>query len=102
MRVLNDYQGVTESQPQHRSGLGIGLALLFIGLGIGAVTALLYAPESGQKTRRKLRRRYEDAKDRINDWGDQANNLWERGSDWASNARDRVAEGVRPIRKAWK
>ncbi len=102
MRVLNDYQRYGESPTGRKSNVGIGLLLLCVGLGIGAITALLYAPESGQKTRRRLRRRYEDARDTLSNWGEHATDLWERGSDWAGDARDRVAERVRPIRKAWK
>lgn len=102
MRVLNDYQRFGENQAEPKNRLTFGLMLLFLGMGIGAATALLYAPDTGQKTRRRLRRRYEDARDTISDLGDQAGDLWERGSDWASSARDRVADRVKPIRKAWK
>ena len=36
---------------------------LMVGLGVGAVMALLYAPASGKKTRRKLFRRMEEGLD---------------------------------------
>lgn len=82
------------------SGAGLGLTLLLVGLGIGAVTALLLAPDSGRKTRKRLRRRYEDAKEMLEDFGDQANDAWEKGSDWADETRERVTKRVKPIRKS--
>lgn len=96
------------------SGLGVGLTLLLVGLGVGAITALLLAPDTGRKTRKKLRRRYEDTRDMLGDWGDQASDAWERGSDWANDkwakgadladdTRKRVGKfnkRVRPIRKS--
>ena len=97
------------------SGLGMGLTLLLVGLGVGAITALLLAPDTGRKTRKKLRRRYEDTRERLGDWGDQASDAWERGSDWANDkwskgsdwaddTRKRAAKfnnkRVRPIRKS--
>jgi len=106
--------GQTPSYESGRGGAGLGLTLLLVGLGIGAVTALLLAPDSGRKTRKKLRRRYEDARERVGDWSDQAGEAWERGSDWASDAyakgsdwagdaRKRVSKmnkRVKPIRKS--
>jgi gas vesicle protein len=97
------------------SGLGFGLTLLLVGLGVGAITALLLAPDTGRKTRKRLRRRYEDTRDMLGDWGDQASDAFERGSDWANDkwskgadmadeTRKRVGKfnnkRVRPIRKS--
>ncbi len=46
-------------------------AVLILGaLAVGAAVALLYAPRSGERTRRQLRRRYEDLRDRAADLGD--------------------------------
>ena len=41
------------------SQVGTALTFLFIGLGLGALSALLFAPQSGEKTRKMIRRRYE-------------------------------------------
>jgi gas vesicle protein len=78
----------------------LGLTLLLVGLGIGAVTALLLAPDSGRRTRKRLRRRYEDAREALGDWSEQANDAWEKGSDWADETRERVTKRVKPIRKS--
>jgi gas vesicle protein len=92
------YQGFDE-RSDRGSSAGLGLTLLFVGLGIGAITALLLAPDSGRKVRKKLRRSYEDARDMLGEWTEQANEAWEKGSDWADDARERVSKRVRPIRK---
>ena len=42
---------------------GEKLALVLLGGALGAVTALLLAPESGARTRRKIRRKAEDVAD---------------------------------------
>lgn len=93
-----NYRGFGQSSES--SGAGLGLTLLLVGLGIGAITALLLAPETGRKTRKRLRRRYEDAKDMIGDWSGQAEDAWEKGSEWADDTRERVSKRVKPIRKS--
>jgi len=82
------------------SQIGTALTFLFIGLGIGALSALLFAPQSGEKTRKMIRRRYEDAVDTVEDWTDQAGDIWEKGVDYAKDAKERVADKVAPMAKA--
>ncbi len=116
MNEQKTYRGF--GQPSERatgSGAGLGITLLLVGLGIGAITALLLAPDSGRKTRKKLRRRYEDTRERLGDLTDQAGDAWEKGSDWANDkwskssdwaddTRKRVSKfnnkRVKPIRKS--
>jgi gas vesicle protein len=45
-------------------------AVFTIGVAAGAGVALLYAPQSGEKTRRQVRRRLEDAGDYVKDTAD--------------------------------
>ena len=45
-------------------------AVFAIGVGAGAAVALLYAPQSGEKTRRQVRRKIEDASDYVKDTAD--------------------------------
>ena len=56
--------GNTSNSTDH----GIGEVFLFAaGAVIGAVTALLFAPQSGARTRRQIARTYEDARDQAVD-----------------------------------
>ena len=76
------------------SQIGTALTFLFIGLGVGALSALLFAPQSGEKTRKQIRRKYEDALDTVEDWTEQAGDMWEKGMDYAKDAKDRGADYV--------
>lgn len=79
-----------------RGGAGLAITFLLIGLGVGALSALLFAPHEGKKTRRILRRKYEDAVDAFAEWKETAEDMIDKGSDWASAAKEKVA----PFRKA--
>ena len=83
-----------------RNNTGAMFALLAIGLGIGAFAALLFAPKTGKQMRKTLRRRYEDARDTVDDWRDDAGDFIERGSEWASTAKEKVAPIARKIRRS--
>ena len=81
------------------SRVGTAITFLFIGLGVGALTALLLAPHSGEKTRRVLRRKYEDAMDTVEDWAEEAGDMWEKGVDYAKDTREKVTDKVGPMAK---
>lgn len=76
------------------SQVGTAITFLLIGLGVGALSALLFAPQSGKATRKQLRRKYEDALDTVEDWTEQAGDMWDKGVDYAKDAKDRGAEYV--------
>ncbi|MGC2619366.1 MAG: YtxH domain-containing protein [Acidobacteriaceae bacterium] len=70
-----------------------------VGVAAGAALALIYAPQTGEKTRRQLRRGYEDATDRLrstaktvrstaSDVSDQAGKYFKRGKDAVSDVVD--------------
>ena len=82
------------------SRVGTALTFLFIGLGVGALTALLFAPQSGEKTRKVIRRKYENALDTVEDWADEATDMWEKGVDYAKDAKEKVTDKVAPMAKA--
>jgi gas vesicle protein len=86
---------------------GTAVTFLLIGLGAGALLGLLLAPKSGKALRRDLQRGYEDAKDTLGDWADEARehvrdasdrlrDVANRGAEMAENLRDKVE----PLRKA--
>jgi gas vesicle protein len=78
-----------------RSNVGTAVTFLMIGLGVGAFIALLLAPKSGKQLRKDLRRGYEDAVDRIEDFKEEArervDDVMERGADIADSLRDKAA-----------
>jgi gas vesicle protein len=77
------------------STAGTAITFLLIGLGAGALIGLLYAPKAGKQIRKELRRRYEDARETLDDWKDDAKEVaedaLERGQEIADELRDRVA-----------
>jgi gas vesicle protein len=99
---MTDYERFGDYQPSDRSTAGLAITFLFIGLGAGALAALLFAPKTGKQIRRELRRKYENAKDVIEDWQEQAGDVIEKSAEWASNARDTAKEKVAPFAKAVK
>ena len=62
-----------------------GFLWFFAGLGLGAVFATLYAPHSGVETRKALRSKAEQSRDRLLH---HANRVREQASDWADRGRD--------------
>jgi gas vesicle protein len=102
---LSDFATYDESRSSERSAVTLGLALLCLGVAAGAITALLMAPQSGKQLRRRLRRKYEDARDVVDDWSEQASDWVERGSDWAEKASDwadKAKKKVQPVSKAFR
>lgn len=94
---MTDYERFGDYSPESErtNNLGFGLMFLFIGLGIGAITALLFAPKAGKRVRRDLRRRYEDARDAIDDISGQAGDYIDKGKGWAGKAKNRVSPVTR-------
>jgi len=89
-----------------KSNVGTAVTFLMIGVGAGALIALMLAPKTGKQMRKELRRRYDDARDTLQDWSDEAidrvNDLAERSNDWADELRDLAREKTAPIAKAIK
>jgi len=72
------------------SNIGTAITFLLIGLGAGALVGLLLAPKSGKALRRDLQRGYEDARDKLGDWADEA----------ADTVKDRVRDAGERVREA--
>ena len=81
---------------------------LLAGLGLGAGIALLFAPQSGRETRRRLTRMAEDSRDRLTESGQEildksrevigkGKQVIERGKAVVDEALDFVERGRRTI-----
>jgi len=84
------------------SSAGTAITFLLIGLGAGTLIGLLFAPKPGKQMRKELRRKYNDARETLDDWKDEAkeaaDEVMERGAEFAEELRDRVT----PLAKAIK
>jgi gas vesicle protein len=89
------------------NSVGTAVTFLLIGVGAGALAALMLAPKSGKQFRRDLKRGYDDAKDTLGDWteeakdrardaGERIRDAAERGADFAETARKKME----PLRRA--
>jgi len=67
------------------------------GIAIGATVALLYAPASGEHTRRQLARKAQQGKDALADSGrdmlDRGRDMYERGRKMADDAAEMFERG---------
>jgi gas vesicle protein len=85
---------------------GTAITFLLIGLGAGALVALALAPKTGKQFRRDLKRGYDDARETLEDWTDEAKDrvrdVKERARDAAergANFADDLRERVEPLRR---
>ncbi len=96
---MSDHGTFGEYRYSEKSSVPTALTFLFVGVGIGTLIALLFAPKSGRQMRRTIRRKYEDARDVIDDLSEQAGEYVDRGREWASTAKDRVAPIAKKMRR---
>lgn len=93
-------------ESSNKSNVGTAITFLMIGVGAGALIALVLAPKTGKQMRKDLRRKYDDARDTLQDWSEEAmdrvNDVVDRSADWAEELRDVAREKAAPIAKAIK
>ncbi len=93
-------------ESSNKSTVGTAITFLMIGVGAGALIALVLAPKTGKQMRKDLRRKYDDARDTLQDWSEEAmdrvNDVVDRSADWAEELRDVAREKAAPIAKAIK
>lgn len=79
-------------------------AVFAVGVAAGAAVALIYAPQSGAKTRKQLRRGIEDAGDYLKDaadsLSDRAEKYVKRGKDIVDDVVDTASSAVSAAKKA--
>ncbi len=76
------------------------LSFLAVGVGLGAIAAMFITPKTGKQLRKDVRRRYEDARDAVENIGDRASDIWERRDEWAEAARRKAEPVTRAFRRA--
>jgi len=101
MRYTNEG---TYERSERGGRVSTAITFLLIGLGAGAVIGMLYAPKTGKQLRRDMRRKYDDARETIEDWKEQARDMaetaFERGSEMAEEFRDRVTPLAKGMRRS--
>lgn len=87
-----------------KSNIGTAVTFMMIGVGVGAFVALLLAPKTGKQMRKDLRRRFDDARETLQDWSedaqDRVQDAVERSAEWADELREAAREKAAPIGKA--
>jgi gas vesicle protein len=91
---------------EHESEIGTAVTFLLIGLGAGALVGLLFAPKSGRQLRREIRRKYEDAREAVEEFADEAKGrveeAVERGSEWVEELEETARKKAAPIGRAMR
>jgi len=79
---------------------GTAVTFLLIGLGAGALIGLLLAPKPGKQLRKDLRKKYDAARETVEDWTDDAKEFAEEAMERGAEIADEVREKVSPLTKA--
>ena len=86
-------------ESSENSHVGTAITFLLIGLGAGALAGLLLAPKTGKQMRRDLQRGYEDAKDNLGEWAEEAKDRVREVGERVRDAANRGAEIAEDLRE---
>src|SRR6266853_177659 len=89
-----------EGKYESSGNVGTAITFLLIGLGAGAVVGMLFAPKAGRQMRRDLRRGYDNARETLDDWKENAKDFAEEAIERGSDVADELRDRVRPLTKA--
>ena len=88
------------------SSTGKTLAALIAGVGIGFGLGILYAPNTGRKTRAALAKKADRSlnaiRDRADDLRSTAADLYEKGLDGIQSQKETLSRGLDQVKKAYK
>jgi len=82
------------------SAAGTAVTFLLIGLGAGALLGMLLAPKAGKQMRKDLRRKFDSARETVDEWTDDAKEFAEEAMERGAEIADEVRERVSPLAKA--
>lgn len=91
--------GKTELAARRKTTMN-AFSFMMIGLAVGAVAGLLTAPKSGKQLRKDIGRKLDDARDAMEDLGEKAGELWERGEEFAEAVAEKAEPVTRFLRRA--
>ncbi|HEY3738553.1 MAG TPA: YtxH domain-containing protein [Bryobacteraceae bacterium] len=82
------------------------LGYFFLGLGVGVAVGLLFAPKTGEETRRLIRDRASDSGDYLkkqsSDLRNQASDLLDKSKDTLAKHRESIASAVEAGKQAYR
>ena len=88
----------------HDDNGGMGIAWFFVGAALGAAAALMLAPQSGSETRRVIRRKAEEGRERVSKSGrdvvDRGRELFDKGKELADEAAEVFERGKKALKGA--
>lgn len=90
------YEGKYEASDRGATA-GTAISFFLIGLGAGALLGMLYSPKAGKQMRKDLRRKYEGARDTVEDWKEQARDVAEEAMDRGAAIAEDLKERVEPL-----
>jgi gas vesicle protein len=86
--------------------VGSKISYFLVGLGVGALVGVLFAPKSGDETRRFLADKADEGKDfaqkKARELRERADDLIERGKETASRHKETISAAVEGAREAYR
>jgi len=86
--------------------VGSKVSYFLVGLGVGALIGVLFAPKSGEETRRFLSDKADEGRDyaqkKARELRERADDLVERGKDAASRHKETITAAVEGARDAYR
>jgi gas vesicle protein len=85
---------------------GSKVAYFLVGMGVGAIVALLFAPKSGEETRKYISGKADEGRDYVATRGkevrQQAEEFVEKGKDFVTKGKERLADALEAGKQAYR
>jgi gas vesicle protein len=90
--------GKTELAARRKTTMG-AFGFMMTGFGAGLIAGLLTAPKSGKQLRKDMGRKLDDAREAMENLGEKAGEIWERGEEIAEAAAKKAEPVARFLRR---